>query len=94
MIKLGVNGITWRSMKQNEVSLSSAESEVQALASTAVLAEYVRTLRESLCIPTPTIELRCDNIAAIVLATGEGSWKRNQQLTKCTWLRKKLIEDL
>jgi len=48
VIKLGANVITWRSMKQSEVPLSSAESEVQASASTAVLAEYVRTLRESL----------------------------------------------
>ena len=48
VVKLGANVITWRSMKQSEVSLSSAESEVQALASTAALAEYVRTLRGSL----------------------------------------------
>ena len=36
LIKLGVNVITWRSIKQNEVSPSSAESEVQALSSTTV----------------------------------------------------------
>ena len=34
-------------MKQTEVSLSSAESEVQALASTEVLADYIKILRES-----------------------------------------------
>ena len=62
-------------MKQTEVSTSSAEGEVQALASTEVLADYVKTLRESSCLPTPTIELRCDNTAAIVLATGEGTWR-------------------
>ena len=37
-----------RSMKQSEVSLSSAENEVQALSMTGVLADYVMTLRESL----------------------------------------------
>ena len=47
-------------MKQTEVSLSSAESEVQALASTEVLADYIKTLRES-CLPTPVMELMCDN---------------------------------
>ena len=52
VVKLAINVVAWRSMKQTEVSLSSAESEVQALASTEVLAEYIRTLRESLCLPT------------------------------------------
>ena len=75
MVKLGDNVITWRSMKQPTVSASSAESEVQALAHTEKLADYIRTLRESLCLPTKSVEIRCDNIAAIVLATGEGSWE-------------------
>ena len=69
-------------MKQSEVSLSSAESEVQALASIAVLADFVKTLRESLCLPTPEVELRCDNTAAIVLATGEGSWRTKSAANK------------
>ena len=55
VVKLGVNVAAWRSMKQSEVSLSSAESEVQALASTEVLADYIKTLRESLCLPTPKL---------------------------------------
>ena len=73
VVKLGDNLVAWRSMKQSEASMSSAESEVQALASTEVLADYIKTLRESLCLPTPVMEIRCDNIAAIVLATGKGS---------------------
>ena len=44
VIKLGVNVVAWRSMKQTEVSVSSAESEVQALASTGVLADYVKNV--------------------------------------------------
>ena len=39
VVKLGINVVAWRSMKQTEVSMSSAESEVQALASTEVLAD-------------------------------------------------------
>ena len=58
VVKLGYNVVAWRSIKQTEVSVSSAESEVQALASTEVLADYIKTLRESLCLPTPVIELR------------------------------------
>ena len=77
-------------MKQTEVSTSSAESEVQALASTDVLADYVKTLSESLCLPTPTIELRCDNTAAIVLATGEGSWRTKSAANKVYAVKEKV----
>ena len=90
LVKLGENVITWRSMKQSEVSSSSAESEVQALAMTGVLAEYVATLRESLCLPTPTVEIRCDNTAAIVLATGEGSWRTKSAANKVNAIREKV----
>ena len=45
VVKLGANVVAWRSMKQTEVSTSSAESEVQALASTDMLADYVTTLK-------------------------------------------------
>ena len=69
-------------MKQSKISSSSAESEVQALASTETLADFIKTLRESLCLPTNRVELRCDNTAAIVLATGEGSWKTKSAANK------------
>ena len=45
VVKLGDNLVAWRSMKQSEVSMSSAESEVQALASTEVVADYIKTKR-------------------------------------------------
>ena len=77
-------------MKQTEVSVSSAESEVQALASAYVLADYVKTLRESLCLPTPMIEIRCDNTAAIVLATGEGSWRTKSAANKVYAVKEKV----
>ena len=38
-VKLGTNVVAWRSMKQTEVSTSSAESEVQAVATTGRLAD-------------------------------------------------------
>ena len=90
VIKLGENVVTWRSMKQSETSLSSAESEVQALAMTGVLADYVSTLRESLCLPTPTMEIRCDNTAAIVLASGEGSWRTKAAANKVNAIRERV----
>ena len=87
VVKLGSNVVAWISMKQTEVSVSTAESEVQALASADLLADYVKTLRESLCLPTPTIEIRCDNTAAIVLSTGEGSWRITSAANKSLCLQ-------
>ena len=90
VIKLGMSVVTWRSMKQSVTSLSSAESEVQALAMTGVLADFVSTLRESLCLPTQSMEIRCDNTAAIVLATGEGSWKTKAAANKVAAIRERV----
>ena len=55
---------------------------MQALASTETLVDFIKTLRESLCLPTKSVEIRCDNTAAIVLATGEGSWKTKSAANK------------
>ena len=90
VIKLGENVVTWRSAKQSEVSLSSAESEVQALSMAGVLADYITTLRESLCLTTSSVEIRCDNKAAIVLATGEGSWRTKAAANKVSSIREKV----
>ena len=57
---------------------------------TGVLADYVSTLRESLCLPTPTMEIRCDNTAAIVLASGEGSWRTKAAANKVNAIRERV----
>ena len=94
VVKLGVNVVAWRSMKQTESSISTAESEVQALASTEVMAEYIRTLRESLCLTTPVVRIKCDNTAAIVLATGEGSWRTKSAANRVYQVKEKVQNGL
>ena len=81
-------------MKHTDSAISTAESEVQALASTEVLAEYIRTLRESLCLPTSVVRGKCDNIAAIVLATGEGSWRTKSAANKVHQVKEKVENGL
>merc|ERR1711989_15860 len=94
VIKLGVNIVAWRSMKQTESLVSTAESEVQALATTEVMAEYIRALRESLCLSTPIVRIKCDNTAAIVLATGEGSWRTKTAANKVYQIKEKVLKGL
>ena len=87
VIKMGSNTVAWRSAKQAKSVLNTAESEVYACACTSNIADYIKELRESLCLPTPNVEIRCDNEAAIVLATGEGSWKTKAASNKVYYLR-------
>ena len=49
-----------------------------------------RRLRESLCLPTPRVELKCDNTAGIVLATGEGSWRTKSAANKVHAVKEKV----
>ena len=81
-------------MKQTDSTISTAESEVQALAITEVLAEYIRTLRESLCLPTSVVRIKCDHTAAIVLATGEGSWRTKSAANKVYQVKEKVHNGL
>ena len=77
-------------MKQTDSAISTAESEVQALASTEVLAEYIRILRESLCLPASVVRIKCDSTSAIVLATGEGSWRTKSAANKVHQVKEKV----
>ena len=43
-----------------------------------------------MCLPTPSVEIRCDNKAAIVLATGEGSWRTKGAANKIYSIREKV----
>ena len=94
VIKLGSNVITWRSSKQPAGSINTTESEVQAVASTEQLGEYVKALRESTCKPRPDVELGCDNTSAIVLSIGEGSWRTKSLANKVYYVREEVELDL
>ena len=94
VIKLGSNTVAWRSAKQPKSVLNVAESEVHACACTSNIADYIKELRESLCLPTPNVEIRCDSEAAITLATGEGSWKTEAAANNIYYLRELVAFEL
>ena len=74
-------------LKQSIVSSGTAESEVQAMPSTAMFGESLQALLGSLGIPTPRMEVKCDNKAAIVLTTREGSWRTKALANEIYWIR-------
>ena len=94
VVKLGENTVAWRSARQCKSVTSTAESEVYACACTTNIADHIKELRESFCLPTPNVEIRCDNKACIVLATGEGSWKTKGAANKVYYLRELVEFDL
>ena len=57
------------------------------MAATCILAEYVKALRESVGLPLFEVMIRCDNRAAIVLASGEGTWKTKTLTNRVSWIR-------
>ena len=91
---MGISTIAWRSSKQPAITVSTAESEVQAVANTGIVADYVKTLRESLCLPTKEVKLRCDNTVAIVLSTGEGPWKTKSAANKVVFTKEQVEHGL
>ena len=58
------------------------------------MAEYIRTFRESLCLSTPVVRIKCDNTAAIVLATGEGSWRTKSAANNVHQVKEKVQNGL
>ena len=57
------------------------------IAHTEKSATFIKTLRESLCLPTTRMDIRCDSAAAFVLATGEGSWRTKSAANKVYGVR-------
>ena len=73
--------------KQPQTTKSTTGSEATAMAATCILAEYVKALRESVGLPLSEVRIRCDNRAAIVLATGEGTWNTKALVNRVSWIR-------
>ena len=66
---VGGNLVTWRSKKQNVVALSSAEAEFRGMTKGICELLWLRKLLTELGYkPTSTMNLFCDNKAAIAIA--------------------------
>ena len=70
-----------------QISRSTTDSEATAMAMTLTLVDYVKALRESMCMRTGPGVIKCDTKAAIVLSTGEGTWKTKTLANRVAWIR-------
>lgn len=81
IILMGDSPISWKSKKQQTVSLSSAEAEYRALAITTVELVWLRNLLKDMShIVTDPITLYCDNQSAIHIATNPVFHERTKHI--------------
>ncbi|XP_071719311.1 secreted RxLR effector protein 161-like [Rutidosis leptorrhynchoides] len=78
---VGGNLVTWRSKKQKVVSLSSAESEFRGIAKGVVEALWIKKLLTEIGFPPKeTIQILCDNEAAIAISKNPVQHDRTQHV--------------
>ena len=96
VIFLGQTLISWKSKKQQTVSLSSAEAEYRSMRRlVAELAWLSRLLHELTVDHITPIPLKCDNQAAIYIAKNPVFHERTKHIElDCHFVRQKLMEGL
>ncbi|XP_074300939.1 secreted RxLR effector protein 161-like [Silene latifolia] len=96
IVFLGGSLISWKSKKQQTVSLSSAEAEYRSLRRlTAELAWLSRLLKELEVPNIQAIPVKCDSQAAIHIAKNPVFHERTKHIDlDCHFVREKLLEGL
>ena len=96
VVFLGQTLISWKSKKQQTISLSSAEAEYRSMRRlVAELAWLSRLLHELTVDHITPIPLKCDNQAAIYIAKNPVFHERTKHIElDCHFVRQKLMEGL
>ena len=85
--------ITWRSSRQQLVTLSTAESELIEGIEGTLMGYSVKDLIVELSGKDPGIELHIDNQAALSLLQGSsGSWRTRHLRLRSSWIRERVTE--
>ncbi|CAL2274238.1 unnamed protein product [Prunus armeniaca] len=91
---LGNSLISWRTKRQRTVSLSSAEAEYRAMASTCCEVTWLRFLLQDLHLPSSEAShMYCDNQAALHIAANPVFHERTRHIEMdCHFIRDKIID--
>ena len=83
--------ITWRSSRQQLMTLSTAEYELIEGIEDTLMGYSVKDLIMELCGANPGIELHIDNQAALSLLQGSsGSWRTRHLRLRSAWIRERV----
>lgn len=93
-IQLGGSPLSWKTMKQDVVSRSSAEAEYRAMADTVTEILWLRNLLPALGVDcTPAITLYSDSLSAIHLAANPVFHARTKQIgMDCHFIRDEILK--
>lgn len=86
---LGSSPVSWKTSKQDTVSLSSAEAEYQAMVFTLKELKWIKWILNSFGLPHVTpMRLYCDSKSAIYIATNPVFHKRTKHVeSDCHFVR-------
>ena len=90
---LGNNLISWMSMKQNYVSLSTAEAEYIAVGSCCTQLPWMKKLLHDYGIPQDTMCVFCDNTNAINLSKNPVQHSKSKHIEIRYYFIRDLVED-
>lgn len=88
--------ISWKSKKQNTISLSSSEAEYRSMRRVCLELAWISCLLIEIGVPDITpIPLKCDNLAAIYIAKNPVFHERTKHIElDCHFVREKLQASL
>ena len=86
IIQLAGNVIAWRSSRQTSITLSTAESELEAMTEGLVALQGIQALLVDIGVGFFQLHLQSDSTSALAIANGSCSWRTRHLRLKSAWI--------
>ena len=90
LVLVGSSPVSWRSARQSTVTLSTAESELNASVEGALALSSIQALLEDIGAGRWEGVLRTDSTSALSIQRGAGSWRTRHLRIKANWISERL----
>ncbi|CAE7838902.1 RE2 [Symbiodinium sp. CCMP2592] len=78
--------ISWRSSRQATVTISTAESELTAIAEAVLALQSISSMMQDVLPGGEPVQLYSDSTSALSIANGSGSWRTRHLRLKSAWI--------
>ena len=85
--------VSWKSSRQSTVTLSTAESELTAIAEAMLALQSVSSMLQDVVPRTEPMQLYTDSTSALTIANGSGSWRTRHLRLKSAWITELLSSE-